>query len=388
MFSKNPNNITIYDIKQMITDQVSEDRYIDYKRELPVNSDDGKREFLADVSSFANAYGGYIFIGITEEGGIPQETVGLNVNIDDEILRLESSIREGITPRIVGIQMIPVKGGNEGPVLVVHIPKSWSAPHMVTFKNYSRFYIRNSAGKHQMDIVEIRSSFALSESLPDKIRRFRDERLCKIIARDTPVQLSPGPTLILHIIPLSAFTIGSELDMKAIGMTENSFSPIKKSGYQSRFNIDGRVTFYMDGTNSSSYCQVFRRGEIEAANTNLFYKKENANFIHGVSYEKSIIDATTEYINTLINLSAPYPFLVMMSMTDALGCRMDPSPRYYRNNTPIDRQILQFPDILLEDDSHEISQKLRPIFDAVWNACGYERSHNFDEKGNWNPNHS
>ena len=28
---------------------------------------------------------------------------------------------------------------------------------------------------------------------------------------------------------------------------------------------------------------------------------------------------------------------------------------------------------------------LRPSFDQVWNACGHDRSLNYDEKGNWNP---
>ena len=26
---------------------------------------------------------------------------------------------------------------------------------------------------------------------------------------------------------------------------------------------------------------------------------------------------------------------------------------------------------------------MRPIFDAVWNAGGYERDLNYDEEGNW-----
>jgi hypothetical protein len=26
---------------------------------------------------------------------------------------------------------------------------------------------------------------------------------------------------------------------------------------------------------------------------------------------------------------------------------------------------------------------LRPLFDAVWNAAGWERSFNYDEKGKW-----
>ena len=59
---------------------------------------------------------------------------------------------------------------------------------MVTFKKTSRFYTRNSAGKYQMDVGELRSAFAASELLGERMHRFRTERLSKIIAGETPVQ--------------------------------------------------------------------------------------------------------------------------------------------------------------------------------------------------------
>jgi len=36
---------------------------------------------------------------------------------------------------------------------------------MVVFKQLSRFYSRSSAGKHRLDVGEIRAAFALSEEL-------------------------------------------------------------------------------------------------------------------------------------------------------------------------------------------------------------------------------
>ncbi len=55
-------------------------------------------------------------------------------------------------------------------MLVIRIPRSYGAPHMVTFQNTSRFYTRNSAGKHQLDVSEIRSAFALSETARSALR--------------------------------------------------------------------------------------------------------------------------------------------------------------------------------------------------------------------------
>lgn len=55
---------------------VSEGRTIDYKRELPGNSDGDKKEFLADVSSFANTSGGDLILGVDENAGVPIQITG------------------------------------------------------------------------------------------------------------------------------------------------------------------------------------------------------------------------------------------------------------------------------------------------------------------------
>ena len=71
------------DLQSLVENQVPEGKTIDYKQALPGKSDSDKREFLADVSSFANAVGGNLIYGIKEESGVPVEVSGLNI-IDSE----------------------------------------------------------------------------------------------------------------------------------------------------------------------------------------------------------------------------------------------------------------------------------------------------------------
>ena len=79
------------DLKSLIDDQVSEGKFIEYKQALPGTSDSDKKEFLADISSFSNTTGGYIFFGISEENGFPREVLGLKgIDQDAQILRLEN----------------------------------------------------------------------------------------------------------------------------------------------------------------------------------------------------------------------------------------------------------------------------------------------------------
>lgn len=58
MISKGIEQITEEDLQNLIGNSVSERKTIEYKQTLPGNSDSDKKEFLADVSSFANASSG------------------------------------------------------------------------------------------------------------------------------------------------------------------------------------------------------------------------------------------------------------------------------------------------------------------------------------------
>lgn len=62
--------VTEGDLKLLIDGAVAEGRRIEFKRDLPGRRDDDKREFLADVTSFANAAGGDLIFGMDESGGV------------------------------------------------------------------------------------------------------------------------------------------------------------------------------------------------------------------------------------------------------------------------------------------------------------------------------
>lgn len=67
MIQKNIDEITEEDLQALIDNSVLESKSIEYKQSLPGNSDSEKKEFLADVSSFANASGGDLIYGIIED---------------------------------------------------------------------------------------------------------------------------------------------------------------------------------------------------------------------------------------------------------------------------------------------------------------------------------
>jgi hypothetical protein len=201
------------DILELISNGIEEGREIDYKELLKIGSDGDKKEFLADVSSFANASGGHLVLGVAETDGRPTAIRPLTIEgWDAERLRIESLVRDGIAPRLaIEPVAIPVQSGN---VIVLRIPRSWSGPHMVSFQHSGRFYSRNSGGKYQLDVGELRTAFTSGTQVADAIRAFRQNRLGAIVSGETPVRLLEGPKIILHCCPYTSTALGASVDIR------------------------------------------------------------------------------------------------------------------------------------------------------------------------------
>lgn len=388
MVPKSLGSITKEDIGALVANVVSEKRTLDYKESLPGNSDAEKYEFLADVSSFANSSGGDILYGIREKReagkstGLPEAAVGVSVStVDAEIRRLENIIRDGIAPRIANVKMISIPGFSKGPIILLRVSKSWFAPHIVS-KRESRFYSRNNAGKYPLDIAEIRSAFALSESLPDKIRRFRDDRVAKIIADEIPVKLSGSAKVILHVLPIAALTPTTHIDTASLS---GKFLPgIYLENNDFRHNFDGFFLFHRPQSSSifESYVQVFRTGAVEAVDSRSMRPSDGKKLIAGNYFEQHISSALHNYLKLEEELQLQPPLFVMLSLVGVMGYKMYTGP-FSDDNDPIDRDTLFLPDIIVESYDTPAATIFRPAFDALWQAAGFGRSPSYDDNGNW-----
>lgn len=375
-------------LHSLVANAVREGRTIEYKQTLPGGSDADKKEFLADVSSFANATGGDLIYGVAAANGVPTAIGGLSpFDPDKDVLRIESAIRDGIEPRILGLRTRVIDGLDEGPVLIVRVPKSWSGPHMVTFKGSSRFFARSSAGKFQMDVEELRSAFALAGDLPERIRSWRDERIAKIMADDTPVPLINGPKMILHLVPLDSFSQPNRIAAADLAESKTGFVPIGVGGWSHRLNLDGYLNFGGrsrddDSKRERSYCQVFLSGRVEAV-CDTGQAADGTPVIASVWYEKEILESTASFLRSLQTFDVHPPAVLLVSFVGVKGVTLTMKPGYGDMAHPIDRDVLLLPDVLIEEMPRDLTRLLRPIFDAVWNACGIAQSWNFDDKGNW-----
>jgi hypothetical protein len=380
LFFKTLETISEQDIHSLIKLGIRESKVIDFKRKLPDDSDYSKKEFLADVSSFANSGGGDIIFGIGESGGLPIKLYGVrSKDMEQEILRLEHLILDGVEPRIYGTEVHPVLLSNGKYVVIVRIPRSWSAPHMVTYKAHSKFYTRNSSGKHPLDVSELKVAFSLTDTIITSMRAFRNERIHEIRSGSAAIPLSDTGKILLHIIPFSMSSPTSNIDIPL--MEHHPHLPKSLFGsdiFHQRYNFDGFLLH-----TETSYMQVFRSGAIEFVVDEFLSHSKGKSSIP-IDYERMVIDMVTDVLSLEKESNIEPPFLIMITILSVKGCFMGISSNYkWYDGQPIDRNDLSLPEIYIDAFDTNIQHALKPAFDTVWNAAGWPRSMNYSEEGGW-----
>jgi len=385
MINKHLDKIDISDLKQLQSNAVSEGKTIEYKKLLPTNSYADRKEFLADISSFSNASGGDLIFGILEENGSPKSIDGLEIeNVDEEIRKYENIIRDGIEPRIIfATRAVNVSGKKN--IFIFRVNKSWVGPHRVIYEGHDKFYSRNSAGKYALDTNELKSAFNLSQTLTEQINKFKTERITQLISDNLPLLFYDGGKIVLHLIPLESFSPNYRIDLNPIINEPAKLKPIYASGWSYRINLEG-VLSYSGGRNdkSHSYIQLYRNGIIEAVEGLMLSAEREKKYIPSVAYEIELIKSLREFLNLTKELGINMPIVIFLTLIGVNGYEMAVDRmRFWGDYYKIDKDILQLPETLIESYNTEPKDILRPMFDLVWNACGFKRSYNFDEAGNW-----
>lgn len=391
MITKNVNEITEDDLQELIDNSVSEKKTLEYKQFLPGNSDADRREFLADVSSFSNASGGDLIYGISEDRdkGIPKKLEGLTIENADQVnTRLENMIRDGINPRISGIVIQSIKVLKSKVALLIRIPRSWNSPHRVTFKGHDKFYTRSTNGKYPMDVTELKIAFNLSETITERIRRFREDRISKIFSNETPVPFYDNAKIVLHLISITSFNPAQRYELNKITSYSEKLKPIAIShfGFRNRHNLDGFLTYSRDKEGKSySYTQLFNNGIIEAVEGRYLNPRENEGnlLIRGAAYENELIKSLSMYLSALKELNIELPIFIFLTLVGVKGYFMLIGQGIFENEREygIDRDILLLPEVIIENYDTAPEEVLKPCFDALWNACGFPKSPNYDNTG-------
>jgi hypothetical protein len=374
---------------QLKDNGVPEGREVDYKRDAIGNSDKDKKEFLKDVSAFANAAGGHLVIGMEERRGVPTALTGIAVpDIDAEMQRLDSMIRDSLEPRLIGLQLraVPLASGSHA--VVIRVPRSWNPPHRVTFKGWNKFFTRNSNGSHEVNVEELRALFTLSRDLEERVRLFRIERIAKIKANETPFPVESNAWLVLHVVPLTTIGRTGTVDVRKAYEKGEKFRPIRSNGFNRRANFDGLVVTFgdVDQHSNNSNTQVFRDGCVETVSGGYIMERQGGMLVPWADLDKDMFEVLPGYVSGLADLGIGPPYAVMVSMLGFRGAKVAVDS-WGKRGVLSDRDDILVPSVTIQVNelSGDWHHLVKPIFDAIFNSFGELGALNFDAEGKWAP---
>jgi len=386
MLPRNIDEITLEDIEELVCSGVSEGPRLEFKRDLYGNKDADRKEFAADVSAFANAGGGDLIIGISDEGDSDAGAQLCGVEIADAdalVRRIIDFLRSAFQPQIIGIRVRWIPMNEAHGVLIIRIPRSWRSPHRATACGGSHFYVRTENGRHQMSVDELRHAFLRGDEVAQRMRAFRNDQLALLAADQGPLPMDDRQShLVLHFLPHASFANDFFIDLEQ--EQHHSIRPLGATGWSSIYSLDGLVTYSGPEYPSEpvrAFTTIFRSGVIEfveriAARDEAQYRLVDVHEIEG-SLRSSFEQVQLYYKQ----LGLPKPVYLAVSVLRARGLKPDPGPR--RSITfPYRRDQIILPEISLWREG-EVSpiDALRGVCDLLWNAFGQPRSPSFDKNG-------
>lgn len=154
------NDISDAELASLVADGRGERQHLEYKAVVILDNDSRRLEFLKDVVSIANGGGGYLIVGINDNGTGNADGYSDWVTEQTEgplIQQMRDLALEHIEERLPSLEVIGrLIDGHR--IIVMRVPSD-KAPHMVTFNNNTTFCTRNTNGKLEMRHAEIKAMF-------------------------------------------------------------------------------------------------------------------------------------------------------------------------------------------------------------------------------------
>lgn len=401
------DELTLDDLQLLKDTQAPECDRIDYKEKLP--SGGGWDGALADVTSFANARGGYLLYGAQEEKGCPVGFPGIDPS---EIENFQNALADKLgrccDPPLRAPQTKRVSVDGDRVVLVLHILQSFKRPHLVKFNKDGardgRFYSRDSSGN--LVVIEadhLRRLFLLAPTFAQQVRDWRADRLMRIQADETPVSLEPGARIVVHLVPWDAFDLGAGVDFVAMDRKlEQGVDPRLATlvGQRTfgRYNLDGLVVEWAPHEKCPwtdvvpghwGYAQMFADGCVEIVDTWLLRAPEGQKILPARDVEGAFLKSMPKWEALLHDHGYCRPLVLLVALLSARDFWLfgeTKSGTISERARPVDRDAVLLPPLLLEPlvrEPEPLANQLRPLFDDLWRAAGRPGCEHFDDDGNY-----
>jgi hypothetical protein len=383
-------------LKKKRLDGVREGRNLDFKVSLAFEQTNEKKELLADISAFANASGGDLLFGVDEdpdEPGLMGQIRGIKGQFDKIQLSIEQSLRMGVNPRIPGIRFHRIPIDDNAFVLLLRVPKSRVAPHMVTHSGDCRIYGRGAAGKAIISVQEIRDLVLSTESIEERLRRYRINRAAAVLSGELPTSMVEPPFAVFHLVPFESFTGEMQFSAEELMKASVGVLPPGKGGDGFRPVYEG-VIHPSDRIHSNAYSMLSNQGIAEGV-SNVAFGKTTSEFHFGTEQvpfvaEKNLLETAVRFFGSsqraIETLGLAGSLLASIQLLNVKGHFLTTDLPMGRHPVAVSRDILDLGYVQIDSvlDKDGWANMLRPLFDRLANAAGHIRSGMWDEDGEIN----
>lgn len=368
-------------IDRIISDRVAEGEAWDFKRKLYDDTDKDTPEFLKDVTSFANAGGGTIVLGIeTDEAGRASIALGVDCDsFDQEIQRLEHILRDCVEPDVTGAIKISDESNTAGQhFLVIDIEESPLGPHQIVRKGKfkSHFFVRRGRRSEEASVQSLRELFLGQQRVGRMFQEYVRERVSAVFGGQYLHAQEAIPQLLLHVAPRRAF--GSRRLVDWMLQQENHFrlSPTASDGYRARPNIYGAINVSNEIMNP--YNQAFYNGAVEMLRQAFTVSRtEVMSGIHAPSLADFFMDDLTRVLRVLHGVFSEDRYLVSANFlrvpsTELTVYRDGGFATRLANSIPAARDFEMPPMVIRATSGEVFEEDIKSLLDLVWRAWGQD----------------
>jgi hypothetical protein len=354
--------------------------FIDYKQAIFKGSsrDDEYREFLKDVTGFANSQGGHILYGVcdpssTRDGVDP--VVGVENGVADA-KAFENVAANSIDPRLSGFRVIPISIENGRHVLIAHIPPDGMRPHRVNHNQTKtwNFYIRHGESIRMMTTQEIRDSVLSSATSEQRAIAYSVEMTDEF--RDEFIWTAP--VFFVQAVPLVPLE-------RMWDVTSKEFRQVM-FGNDRKYANGTSITFHTNFQRSPTLRGV--RALDERVDPKTIYEIHRNGWIGAVikDFPKASDQPRELYIShadiflafadlcdeALAVGETESPYLLRAQICNLMDIRLDTgNDRFSRLSEPYKKHIIRFPD-LKRQNSQPFREAVHPWRQMFVNAFGLE----------------
>lgn len=369
-------------LRALVAERRSETGSLEFKAELPGNSDQDIKEFLKDVAAMANGQGGDIVYGIGELEGVAEKVQPIKGVIADEVIRrLAQRLDDCIEPRLQGRRLHSVVV-DDGFLLVLRVPQSQIGPHRTSFKNQHRFPVRNEVNIVDMSYEQLRAAFDRTATLSERARQFRMDRIQAVMA-DEGRRLEGNGSVVVHVVPLQGMSGTQSIDVLA---AYNNYGELALDwGSISRaFNLDGVLVYQAGDLLRMNYTQLYRSGVIEFYSSGFNDQDHRGKQIIASSSLASFCrDAIIRAQAVLRSHGLTGGAYVGVAIIGVNGRALYMGSRFSLYNKSVaDRDNLILPEFWVEDlGQADIDEIAQPVLDMVWQSFGLHACAYYDNDG-------